>query len=169
LANFVEHIRQANSNLEFLEAVNKTQNSKYDWQVTAAYYSAVHLINSHLSIFDLHFRTHDQTKDALNPFKQVSVTKVPEEIYLAYLKMEGLSRRARYLCHDNPRELVKNNLLTHSEHLKKTLTNLDLIVDFISTKYKISFLVYYFDLEELKGKKLKFFKHLSEKREVVGK
>ena len=49
MASFQEHIAQANRNLDFLEQANQSLNTFWDWQVTAAFYVCVHLVNAHLA------------------------------------------------------------------------------------------------------------------------
>lgn len=88
----------------------------------------------------MHFRTHFDVKNALNPEVQLSITKLSEENYIAYVKLLNLSRRARYLCHENPtRSEMENGFFTHDVHLNKALKNLDKLLAFMENEYKITF------------------------------
>ena len=88
MANFSEHISQAKRNLTFLKSINALENNNWDWQVTAAFYSAVHLINAHLATkADLHYRSHKKVDDAINPYSPLSLTKLNEKEFLAYKKL----------------------------------------------------------------------------------
>ncbi len=138
MATFDDHISQAKRNLEFLSLINASQNSYWDWQVTVCYYINVHIVNAHLAnIANLHYRTHEDVKNAINPFNQLALGKVPENIYLAYAKLEGLSRRSRYLCHETRRE--DGTFLTYDKHFAKTIKLLDTIIFYFSTKYSVDF------------------------------
>ena len=121
MATFNEHISQAKKNLSFLEKINSECNDYWDWQVTTCFYVAVHLANAHISEkSNIHYRTHVDVKHALNPEIQLSITKFSDENYTAYVKLMNLSRRARYLCHDNTNNKnAENAYFTHSIHLKK--------------------------------------------------
>jgi len=58
LAQFDEHIQQANHNLQFLSFANQAGSAYYDWQVTICFYTALHLVNAHLSLFNMQYRKH---------------------------------------------------------------------------------------------------------------
>lgn len=115
-------------------------NQFWDWQVTVSFYVNVHVINAHLAqSADLHYRTHEDVKNAINPFNRTSTVKVPEEIYLAYAKLEGLSRRSRYLCHDDPKNKDNANYATYDKHFAKAVKQLDKILNYFEEKYSIDF------------------------------
>lgn len=136
MASFDEHISQARRNLIFLQGINENCNDHWDWQVTTCFYTAVHLTNAHISkVSGLHYRTHKEVKNALNPFNLVSVTKFPELEYTAYVKLMNLSRRARYLCHDDPKNKESNGFFTFDKHLDKSIKHLSTILAFIEKSY----------------------------------
>src|SRR5690606_26414230 len=123
-------------NVEVLQGINNNVPESWDWQVTTSFYSAVHLVNAHLAaVADLHYRTHNDVKVAL--YKETSLAKVPDAIYLSYTKLELLSRRARYLCSDDPNADVSHGFLTHDKHLRKALHHLDVLITYFSEKYKL--------------------------------
>ena len=138
MASFEEHINQTKKNLSFLESVNQTIKNNFDWQVTICFYSAVHIVNAHIAkIADLHYRSHEDVNKAINPANQISPAKLDEDNYLAYMKLQNLSRRARYLCHDKPSNRSEEAFLTHDVHLKKALKHLDKLISFVNSEYKV--------------------------------
>lgn len=158
MASFDDHIRQAKGNLSILSEFNNKIANGWDWQVTIVYYVAVHLMNAHLAKkANLHYKTHEQVKNAL--FSSTSVGKIPEDIYLSYVKLEGLSRRSRYLCHENNAGLDSLTYLTYDKHFKKALKNLDRILKFFDDEYKISFKAISIDCIEVKDDKLVYFNY----------
>lgn len=131
MASFNEHIRQANSNLLFLSLTNSANQTFWDWQITISFYVAVHLANAHIAkIANLHYRTHEDVKDAISPFSQLSLCKVPQDIHLSYTKLEGLSRRARYLCSDDLSVRSNTANLTNSKHFARSIRHLDKIIEY---------------------------------------
>src|SRR6201996_3496254 len=139
MADYQSHLNQAKKNLQILADVNKTIHNSWDWQVTLCYYVAVHLMNAHLAIkANLHYKTHVDVKNAL--FSSTSPCKIPEDIYLDFAKLENYSRRARYLCNDNPHNHDSDRaFLTYDKHLKKSLILLDRILKYFSIEYEESF------------------------------
>ncbi|WP_148660839.1 hypothetical protein [Marinilabilia salmonicolor] len=112
----------------------------WDWKVTICFYVAVHLVNSHLAkTINAHYRSHIDVNQAINPYNELSPSKVPENIYLAYKKLQGLSRRSRYLVHDNPQNHDSREFLTYDKHYAKAVKNLDKLIQYIKVSYGISF------------------------------
>lgn len=139
MASFQEHIAQANRNLDFLEQANQSVNTFWDWQVTAAFYVGVHLINAHLAKKSgLSFRSHQQVDEAINPFNQLSVTKLSETNYLAYDKLQGLARRARYLCNEDRVNKATSVHFTYDKHFARAIRNLDILISFIEKEYNVT-------------------------------
>ena len=103
MPQFDKHIHQTSHNLKFLELVNQNGNNFFDWQVTICFYTALHLVNAHLSLFQMQYRKHVDVKDAINPKNIQSVSSgsaLPDNEYLAYTKLQSLSRRSRYLVNE---------------------------------------------------------------------
>jgi hypothetical protein len=99
MADFQAHITQAKRNLAILSQISLNVNDSWDWQITCAYYTAVHLMNAHLAkTVNLHYRTHVDVKKAL--YNEAWPCKVSDDVYTAYSILENYSRRARYLCHE---------------------------------------------------------------------
>jgi hypothetical protein len=140
LASYNEHLKQANNNLAFLAQTNTAIAGFWDWQVTISFYVAVHVINAHLAkIANLHYRTHEDVKNAISPYSVVSPAKIPENIYLSYAKLESLSRRARYLCHDDYHNREERAFFIYDKHLAKAVINLDKILLHFSNEFGESF------------------------------
>ena len=105
--------------------VNSKLTNYWDWQVTICYYSAVHTINAFLAEkADLHYRTHEDVKNAINPYNPLSIYKLSVDVYLSYTKLEGLSRRSRYLCHHDPAVRDGEGRATYDKHFAKAIKNL---------------------------------------------
>ena len=141
LASFKEHIDKAKSNLSFLQAINSKAIPDYwDWQVTASFYVAVHVANAHLAkCAELHYRTHEDVKNAISPFNPMAICQISQEAYLAYAKLEGLSRRARYLCHEDYDKSNQIAHFTHDKHFAKGIKNLDKFLKYFEDLYSIKF------------------------------
>jgi hypothetical protein len=140
LASFESHIYQAKRNLNFLVSINESQRDYWDWQVTVCFYVNVHLVNAHLArVGELHYRTHEDVKNAINPFNALAIGRVSEDIYLAYAKLEGLSRRSRYLCHDDPKVKETGTYPTYDKHFAKAVKQLDKLLFYFSELYTLDF------------------------------
>ena len=138
MASFENHIQQAKKNLSFLEQTNSIKNDFWDWQVTISFYVSVHLVNAHLAnTADLHYRTHEHVKNEINPFNTRSSCSIPENVYLDYAKLEGLSRRSRYLCHNDPAIRDTNAHFTFDKHFAKAVKCLDRLLNYFNTKYSL--------------------------------
>ena len=159
MADYQAHIAQAKRNLTFLAGINQQLTDTWDWQVTAAYYVAVHLMNGHLAKkANLHYKTHADVKNAL--FARLSPCKIPDDIYTSFVKLENLSRRSRYLCND---DIPKNDdtimYQTYDKHLKKALQYLDKIMVFFCTEYGVIFDKQKIDCIEMKVVLLSYFEY----------
>ena len=152
MADYQAHINQAKRNLIIFSNLSKKVPDSWDWQVTSCYYVAVHLMNAHLAkTANLHYKTHDKVKLAL--YDTMSTCKIPDEIYTAYVKLENLSRRARYLCHDDPKLLMDSDkpFFTYDKHVKKAINQLDRLLLFYSSKYSENFGITEVDCIEIKN------------------
>jgi hypothetical protein len=157
MADFQAHITQAKKNLAILSEINLKISNSWDWQVTCAYYCAVHIMNARLAkTFNLHYKTHVDVKKAL--YNSASPCKISDDVYTAYAILENYSRRARYLCHEQAGQTDGTiAYLTFDKHLKKTLKNLDLILVYFASKYGIAFIKVSIDCIEIKNLSLSYF------------
>lgn len=132
-----DHIKQVINNLEFLQKTDSTIEGFFDWKVTVCFYTAVHLINSHLANFGLQYRNHGDVNNALNPYSPLSLSKLPEDEYVAYLSLQSLSRRSRYLVSEKDSNL-KSDLAfsTYEKQYAKGVRHLDRLLKFFAQKYK---------------------------------
>lgn len=151
-----EHIEQVKKNLAFLEFVNNNTANHFDWQVTIAFYTAVHLVNAHLSYFGLQYLTHNDTKRQLNPLIDISLGKIPAEPYQAYIGLGNLSRRSRYLV--NIKDPKSNVAMTYEKHLSKAIRNLDTLLFFFTDKYKWDIPTVVLKSTEVSNDQLKYLK-----------
>lgn len=139
MASFDIHVEQAKSNLKFLLQINQSKDVYWDWHVTTCFYVAVHAVNAHLAkLANLHYRTHEDVKNALNPYT-LSPCKLPESIYLDYVKLEGLSRRSRYLCSEDKGNNSSSPFITYDKHFAKAVKCLDRLLVHFNTEYSTKF------------------------------
>lgn len=139
MASFENHLQQAKTNLVFLKEIN--DKSKYfDWQVTVCFYAAVHLVNAHLAkCANLHYKTHQETKLAINPHNPLAVCKIEEDVFDKYSSLEKLSRRARYLCNDAGQTDDQITYLTSEKRVSRAISRLNNVMAYFNKTHKTSF------------------------------
>lgn len=159
MPSFNEHITQAKRNLDFLYLTNSKNNNFWDWQVTICFYTSLHLVNAHIAnIANLHYRKHEEVNVAINPYSAVSPCKLPENVYLSYMKLQGLSRRARYLIHEDYTNKSSSNHFTYDKHLSKAIRHLDVLLNYMTISYKVVFSTQLINCLEFKDTDTKYFK-----------
>ena len=142
MGTFAEHIKQSKRNIKFLSNINTSIDDSWDWQVTVCFYSALHLMNAHIvSKTNKNYLSHSQVSKVINPYNQLSVARLDENIFLSYNKLFQLSRRSRYLLKENFEKGndLQSACVTYSKHLKKSIHHLDVILTFISKEYNVPF------------------------------
>lgn len=144
MGTFKEHIQQSHNNIRFLSKISTNLEDCWDWQVTVCFYSALHLINAHVvKKFDANYLSHSKVDEVINPFNDMSLAKLDENIYKSYIKLFQLSRRSRYLLSENFHKAEKLDIqiacATYSKHLKRAISHLDVIVNFIKSDYSETF------------------------------
>jgi hypothetical protein len=133
-----DHLKQAERNLGFLEIVNTSAHSYYDWQITVCFYVAVHLVNAHLSKQGMQFRKHTEVNAHLNP-QGTSPARIDQAAYLNYEKLFILSRRARYLVDTESTDKDRTRAhLSYEKHLKRALVNLDALIEYFCKKLAVT-------------------------------
>jgi hypothetical protein len=136
---FDDHIKQAKSNLSFLEIINQSAPIHFDWQVTACFYAALHLVNAHLANFGQQYRSHTDVKDVINPYNTTSVMKLTPDAYTAYESLFSLSRRARYLINKKDDNLFTDApFFTHEKHLAKSIRHLEALCCYFDNLYTLN-------------------------------
>lgn len=100
-------------------------------------------------------KTHEKVKIAL--FDDMSPCKIPEEIYTSYVKLENLSRRARYLCHEDKNGDHDHAFFTFDKHFKKALIQLNQLMIFFKKEQDIQFNITDIDCIEIKSLSLFYF------------
>lgn len=158
MADFNAHINQAIKNCNILKSINKNVPDSWDWQLTTAFYVAVHIVNAHMAKVDnQHYKSHEHIKNALYSGKNVSV---PENVYLAYVKLEQLSRRARYLCSEKSGGGNNDNAyLTYELHFARGIRHLDTVLKYFCEEHKINIEKCLLNCNDLKQDKLFYFEH----------
>jgi hypothetical protein len=140
LPSIDEHIAQAQKNFNFLAEVNKQIAQSVDWQVTVCFYTALHLVNSHLSRHHMQYRKHFDVNHALNPDVAISVTKLPEDEYDAYIALQSLSRRSRYLVNQKDGNIGSEDaFFTYDKHLCKAVRHLNKLIVYFTEHYQFTF------------------------------
>lgn len=90
----------------------------------------------------MQYRKHVDVKDALNPKNPLSVNKgsaLPEKEYLAYTKLQSLSRRSRYLVNEKDNNLGSDKAaFTYDIHLQRSLRHLNTLINYFKKSYNIS-------------------------------
>ncbi len=157
MATFNDHILQAKKNIVFLSDINQKVPDSLDWQVTTCFYTALHLINAHLAKFNMQYRRHVDVKDALNPERPTSITKLDEDEYVSYIALQSLSRRARYLVEDTD-ITSERAYLTYEKHLAKSLRHLDKLIVYFSRKYDLEIPKFNITCSSIKFEELTFVK-----------
>lgn len=160
MANFDDHISHSKSNLEYLSQINNLINSRWDWQVTVCFYSALHLMNAHIvKKTSKNYLSHNQVDEVLNPFNPLSLGKIDETTYLSYTKLCHLSRRSRYLLNEkfSKSDDIHTASITHSPHFTKAIYHLDIIIDFINKNYGVEFSKTKISCVDLQGREFKYF------------
>lgn len=137
MANFCDHIAQARHNYNFSKVLS-SENEYYDWRVTVNFYICIHLINAILAYEkDAHYRRHKDVEKAINPFN--GECAIPQVIFLSYKKLHNLSRRSRYLIHEDNKMYAENCVHHTSEnHYNKSVNRLSEIATFFEEKYKVT-------------------------------
>ena len=130
MSRYQAHLRQANSNLEFLGKVNRLDPHRYDWQVTIAFYSALHLVNAHLCEYGAHYRSHHDVKDAINPVRR-RPSALSRQAYTDYQKLFRLSRRARYLVDETSPDATRV-AHTSEKHFAQAARRLDSLLAYFT-------------------------------------
>jgi|SRR6056297_1234009 len=120
-------------------AINHSIDDCWDWQVTVTFYSALHLIDAHVTRkTNEHYRSHDAIRQALNPYTH-SPAALDESGYIAYESLFKLSRRSRYLVSEKHNHKPASTFLTYEKHLARAIRHLDSLMSQIGPLYKIEF------------------------------
>lgn len=156
MPSFDEHIAQYKKNLRILENVNEKIADSFDWQVTICFYSAVHLINAHLSKNNLQYRNHKDVEYAINYQNPLSITKLPEQEYIAYERLFVLSRRSRYLVESKDRSLYSEKARqTYERHLANSIRHLDILIEYFNKAYTLGITPIKIKCQEVNKQELK--------------
>lgn len=139
MAQFDEHYSRACSDIEFLEQVNSRFPDRIDWQITVAYYVAVHLVNAHIAKFSLHYQSHNEIRSAINPHRTIPLAGVSPEAYDDFELLTMLSRRARYLQSEKSPSLAPQAAhYVFDKHFRRSLQMLDTILTYFYETYKLT-------------------------------
>ncbi len=95
-----EHLNQALHNESFIaDLCDKYPDSYFDWKVTAAFYTTLHLLHAFCSKRGVHpGNTHYDIANNFNPRKcnNRPITRCPKFLWESYNKLQQYSEHARY-------------------------------------------------------------------------
>lgn len=134
-----EHVRRAKRNILFLANTNEKVEDCVDWQITAAFYVALHVIHAHLAKFGMHPNSHVDVLTVINPERQLSLAKLPPLIFKHYRALYVLSRRSRYMSAGENNKGVTKALFCSEKHLSKAVRHLDALLLFFDKHYEGGF------------------------------
>jgi len=158
LAKYEDHILQAKRNLNFLSSINHSVDDCFDWQVTVCFYTALHFVNAHLSKYGLQYRKHKDVNYALNFENRTSPARLPEEEYLAYMALQSLSRRSRYLVNDKRSDQSSTQAhFTYDKHLVRGLRHLNKLLQHFEALYHIDLKPMAIKCDEIKTSEMAYF------------
>ena len=158
MATYQEHTAQAIRNLRVLVKNNQTVNDNLDWQVTMAFYAAVHFANAHLAkTINQHYRSHAKVDEALNPYVLTNPSAFNEDAYVAFGILRGLARRSRYLCSDNEANVSDAYHTIADKHFAKAIRNLDIVMHYFSNTHGYHFTQMEIKCDRIKQDKLIYF------------
>lgn len=141
-----------------MASINTKVTDCYDWQVTVCFYTALHLVNAHLSQYNLQYRKHKDVNYALNFANATSPARLPEDEYLAYTALQSLSRRSRYLVNEKDNNLSSAQaFLTYDKHFARSLRHLNKLLQHFESRYSVGIPVISIQCSEIKKDELKFF------------
>ncbi len=162
MPRYEDHIKQVNSNLQFLQKINQNAPDHLDWQVTVCFYSALHLVNAHLATLNLQYRNHTDVRDIINPYNKLSLGKLPEDEFVSYDSLFSNSRRARYLVNHNDNNLMSDvGSFTYDKHLAKSIRHLETMIRYFDAKYTLDLPIIQIKCAQLRNQnEFKYFKLL---------
>jgi hypothetical protein len=134
----IYHFRQAERNLKVVELLNASPNHYWDWQVTALFYSALHLVNAHIIETDGGFyNTHAAVQTKINYQNAESKARLPREVGIAYEKLQFLSRKARYL-YDPSAKTKLNPEFIGADGFEKAVHAFEVVYKHLSSAYDLN-------------------------------
>ncbi len=89
----LDHLAQARHNREVLQQLQRSGSTFSDWQITVAFYVALHRVDAHLASYREHPKSHEDRIRIIRGMRQFKGA-----IYNSYRELEDLSRQARYDC-----------------------------------------------------------------------
>ncbi len=135
---------QAEKNLRILEDVSREIRSCTEWQITIAFYAALHLVKSHLAHCGFDCGDHTQLFGYLSGEDEKS-TAIEPTLFDHYQALYKMSRRARYLFPKggNPAPNSSNTApIFTDQDLFVALGYLSEVMAFYAKNYEVKFREY---------------------------
>jgi len=141
LADFDEHVQRATDNLELFQEFNSTKPQEKKWQVTFLFYSALHLMQAHLVRCNNYAIHHSERKEKLFFGNSREFGGLEEEVYEAYIHLEKLSRRDRYMSHGTAKNAVdalnQPAAIMKHKHILQAVRDWNVVCAFFHKRYGI--------------------------------
>jgi hypothetical protein len=116
MANENDHLDKVRSNIKLILRLEEFDNPPYDWLVTVAFYSALHLVHAHLARYSAHPGDHKELRFIMGSCP-IEECRVSERCYSNYLSLENYSRCSRYMRHHvSPTRRLETGF--HVDHVK---------------------------------------------------
>ncbi len=101
MADYIDHINQAEHNEEFCRLILKQLPNYWDWLITASFYAAIHYIEADFSQDPTIRHTEQCTPEDVSIHTQrerLVGNKYSKDCFKAYRKLRQFSRDVRYLA-----------------------------------------------------------------------
>ena len=112
-----QHQQRAERNEEFAESLDSTQAVQENWAVVAAFYSALHYVQTYFAKYSVEAATHDQR------FDQIKRDKKLQAALTSYKYLYTLSRTARYHCSGLPAEAYTKHAKPQLQAVKRQIAH----------------------------------------------
>lgn len=114
-----QHLQQAEHNKAFVQSFDLDTSPYLDWAVTAAFYTALHLVEWFLEMKGLTGRRDHRLRDAY--FARVSGLR---SVYADYTELKFQSEAGRYDCAKFSSETLENDLLPRLAQIETHIKSL---------------------------------------------
>lgn len=126
-----DYIEKAKHNENFLSNVELEKFS--DWYVTVCFYIALHYVNAFISVsLKSGFCSHEKVKQIIHPDGKIVNLRIDRNVYLDYLELQNLSRKARYMQIGDHEEGCCKRM--KPKHAKNALSLMESVRGFINSK-----------------------------------
>ena len=161
MATFIDHCNRAKSNHALFIKLN-SENVFLDWQVTACFYCALHLISAHLlKAGSLRCKNHSAIEKHINFQNSNSSYRLSEDDFVSYANLYMLSKRARYMsCEKDGVALDDVTYHISDKHIARAVRDLNRIIVCFENIYSQNLInPSKINCSRIKLEKLQYFTH----------